>query len=390
ADYFLLQRARPDGTIPTERVAAAVEELQVERAILRQRLGTSSAQDWTPMGPFAIGGRVNAIVAEPGGQVAYLGAANGGVWRTLDWGQNWWPMTDHLGIFSVGALALNPANLNTLWCGTGDANATLDGYDGTGVYVSRDRGATWTHRGLANTAHIAAVAVDPVDTNRIFVGAMGKAFTTDPDRGFYRSLDGGETWTRTLFVNDSTGVSEVVVNPAHPETLFCATWERVRRLTYRRAHGPGCAVWRSVDGGATWTKTVNGLPPAGDDLGRITLAIAPSRPSRVYASVISGAASGFVGLGLFRSEDGGESWQRMDATPTHRNAFGGFGWYFGHVAVAPLDPDDVWVCGVKLLRSQDGGITLVDVTATAHVDQHALWVDPADPARVYLGNDGGF
>jgi len=390
SDYFLLQRARPDGTIPTERFAAAVEELQLERALLRQQLTTSSAQDWAPLGPYAIGGRVNAIVAAAGGNPAYLGAANGGVWRSDDWGDNWWPLTDHLGIFSVGSLALNPQNPNTLWCGTGDANATIDGYDGTGLYVSRDRGVTWAHRGLASTAHIAAVAVDPSDSNRIYVGAMGKAFSTDPDRGFYRSLDGGLTWTRTLFVNDSTGVSEVVVNPAHPETVYCATWERVRRLTYRRAFGPGCAVWRSVDGGGTWTRIVNGLPPAGDNLGRIAIAIAPSQPSQLYASVISGAISGYVGLGLYRTDDGGETWMRADQTGVHRNAFGGFGWYFGHVAVSPLDPDDVWVGGVQLLHSTDGGTILNNETGTAHVDHHALWMDPLDPTRVYLGNDGGF
>src|SRR5262245_18009799 len=186
SEYFFLQRARPDGTIPTERIAAAAEELQFERALRAQQLGTSAAQDWVPIGPNNIGGRVNAIVAEPGGQVAYLGAANGGVWRSEDWGFNWFPMTDRLGIFSVGALAMNPLNVNSIWCGTGDANATLDGYDGTGIYVSPDRGVTWANRGLSETAHIGAVVVDPVDTNRIYVGAMGKAFTTDPHRGFYR------------------------------------------------------------------------------------------------------------------------------------------------------------------------------------------------------------
>ncbi len=390
SDYFFRQRALPDGTIPTERVAAAVEEMLFERALLQRQLGTSSASDWTPVGPYAIGGRVNAIVAATGGVPAYLGAANGGVWRSDDWGVNWQPLTDQLGIFSVGALALNPLNANSLWCGTGDANATVDGYDGTGLYVSRDKGVNWTHRGLRQTSHIAAVAVDPVDTNRIYVGSMGKAFSTDPNRGFYRSLNGGATWTRTLFVNDSTGVSEIAVNPAHPETIYCATWERVRRLTYRRAFGPGCAVWRSADGGGTWTKIVTGLPPAGDNLGRIAIAIAPSRPSRLYASVISGAISGYVGLGLFRSDNAGETWERADLTTTHRNAFGGFGWYFGHVAVAPFDADDVWVCGVQLLHSVDGGAIPEVVTGTAHVDQHAVWLDPADPARVYLGNDGGF
>ena len=390
SDYFYLQRAMPDGTLPSERIAAQVEQLQFERALAGQQLSTSSAQDWTPVGPYNIGGRVNAIVAVPGGTPAYLGAANGGVWRSDDLGVNWLPLTDRLGIFSVGSLALNPLNTNSLWCGSGDANGTIDGYDGTGLYVSRDRGASWTYRGLRETSHISAVVVNPQDTTRMYVGAMGKAFTTDPNRGFYRSLDGGASWTRTLFVNDSTGVSDIAINPLHPDTIYCATWERVRRLKYRRAFGVDCAIWRSADGGGTWTKVVNGLPPAGDNLGRIAIAVAPTRPSRVYASVTSGAISGYVGLGLYRSDDGGETWAKVDLGTAHRNAFGGFSWYFGRILVSPFDADEVWVCGVRLLHSLDGGVTLSDVTGSSHVDMHAMWADPNDANRVYLGNDGGF
>src|SRR5262249_25384756 len=304
----------PDGTIPTERYAAAVEQMQFERALAAQQLGVSSAQDWVPIGPNAIGGRVNAIVAAPGGSPAYLGAANGGVWRSTDQGVSWQPLTDALSLSSIGALALNPQNPSTVWCGTGDANATLDGYDGTGLYVSRDQGIHWEYRGLRETSHISSVVISPADSNRIFVGAMGKAFTTDPNRGLYRSLNGGANWTRTLFVNDSTGVIDIAINPLHPDTVYCSTWERVRRLKYRRAFGVDCAVWRSVDGGTTWAKIMNGLPPAGENLGRIAIAVAPSQPSRLYASVIAGALGSYGGWGLFRSDDGGASWTRTAAS----------------------------------------------------------------------------
>ena len=175
----------------------------------------------------------------------------------------------------------------------------------------------------------------------------------------------------------------------NPESVYCATWTRVRRLTYRRAFGVDCAVWRSADGGGSWTKIVNGLPPAGDNLGRIAIAVAPSRPSRLYASVISGAAGGYVGLGLYRSDDGGQSWLRADVGTAHQNAFGGFGWYFGMLEVTPNNADEVWVGGVSLLRSADAGGTLVNETGLAHVDQHALWIDPTNTARAFLGNDGG-
>src|SRR5262249_37119683 len=158
----------------------------------------------------------------------------------------------------------------------------------------------------------------------------------------------------------------------------------------RRAFGVDCAVWRSADGGSTWSKIVNGLPPAGENLGRIAIALAPSVPSRLYASVITGAASGYGGWGLYRSDDAGEDWVPMAASTVQQQAFGGFGWYFGLLEVAPNNPDDVWLGGVELYRTTDGGATLLDVTGAAHVDHHALWVDPLDASRVYLGNDGGF
>ena len=391
-DMFYLQRAMPDGTIPSERIEAATEQLLFERALASKsgQFATSAAQDWQLVGPVNIGGRVNAIVAHPGGTLAFLGAANGGVWRSTDGGLHWGSVSDKAGMGSVSALTQTPQNLHTLWAGTGDANGTLDGYDGRGLYVSRDDGTSWKYVGLREVAHISSVVVNPADSSKIYVGGMGKAFTTDANRGFYRSLDNGRTWTKTLFVNDSTGVSDIAINPAHPETIYCATWERIRRLKYRRAYGVHCAVWRSADGGGTWTKIINGLPVPGDNFGRVAIAVAPTQPSRVYASVVSGAASGYVGLGLFRSDDGGELWEKVDLGSVHRNAFGGFGWYFGRVVVSPLDANDVWVCGVQLLHSVDGGVTLDNVTSTAHVDQHAVWVDPSDPARVYIGNDGGF
>ena len=392
SDAFYLQRAMPDGTIPSERIEAATEQLLFERALAGKsgQFATSAAQDWQPVGPINIGGRVNAVVGLPGGQTAFLGAANGGVWRSTDGGLHWGAISDAAGMGSVSALTLTPQNSHTIWAGTGDANGTVDGYDGRGLYVSRDEGVSWKYAGLREVAHISSVVVNPADSNKIYVGGMGKAFSTDANRGFYRSLNNGRTWTKTLFVNDSTGVSDIAINPLHPDTIYCATWERIRRLKYRRAFGVHCSVWRSADGGGTWTKIINGLPVPGDNLGRIAIAIAPTQPSRIYASVISGASTGYVGLGLYRSDDGGELWERADLGSVHRNAFGGFGWYFGRVVVSPADANDVWVCGVRLLHSVDGGVTLDDVTSTAHVDQHALWVDPSDPARVYLGNDGGF
>lgn len=393
SDWFGLSRAYPFENIPQGAFRAAVGRAIVDRAAAaRPPAGlatTSGTLTWVNAGPYNIGGRVTAVVAIPGGATAYLASANGGVFKSVNSGVNWTPIFDDYGAFSVGALALDPSDANVLYVGTGESNSSLDSYDGNGLYRSPDGGQSWQHLGLAATARIGRVAVDPSDPNRIFVAAMGRQFSTGPDRGLYRSEDGGATWTRVLFVNDSTGVTDVVISPAHPETVFCATWERVRRPTYRRAHGPGCGIWRSVDSGSTWTRLQTGLPAPSDNVGRIALGIAASRPSTVYAQITTGASPSYVGLGMYRTLDGGDTWARRDVSG-YTDGFGGFAWYFGDVAVDPTDPEKVFAQGQILMRSTDGGAHFSNVTGAAHVDQHGMWIDPANPQRVFLGNDGGF
>lgn len=390
-DWFHAQRAFPGVDIPQAKFQAALEQVTAEREFEASALGTSAATlTWQQVGPFNIGGRVTALAVAPGGTTVYLGSANGGVLKSTNSGLNWAPVTDRNSFFSIGALAMHPSNPEIVYCGTGEANGSVDSYDGNGLWRTSNGGESWKPLGLAATGRIAGVAIDPSNPNHLLVAAMGRQFSTGPDRGLYRSLDGGVTWTKPLFVNDSTGVCDVVFNPLHPETVFAATWERVRRYTYRRAFGPGCGVWRSINGGTSWTRLAGGLPGPSDNVGRIALAVAPSQPSMVYAQVITGASSGYVGQGLYRTTDGGNSWVRRDAGTIFRDSFGGFGWYFGEMAVNPANADQIWTCGVNLLKSDDGGVSFVDVTGAAHVDQHAMWVDPSEPSRVYLGNDGGF
>jgi photosystem II stability/assembly factor-like uncharacterized protein len=390
-DWFFAQRAYPAGVIPDGRMTEALEQARLDRAAasLTTNAGTLT---WTQAGPYNIGGRITALAVAPGGTTLYFGAAMGGVFKSLNSGVNWTPVFDAYGSPSIGALALDPNDPNVVYVGTGEANASVDSYDGEGVFRSTDGGQSWSGLGLANTRRIGAIAVDPSNSNRIFVAAMGSQFSTGPHRGMYRSEDGGSTWSQVLFVNDSTGVTDIAINPAHPETVYCATWERVRHYTYRRAFGPGCGIWRSVDSGTTWTRLTTGLPPPNDDTGRIGLAIAPSRPSMIYAQIVSGSSLGYVGLGLYRSADGGNTWTRRDnpMSTTFRNSFGGFGWYFGEIAVSPTNPEVVYTCGVSILRSIDGGFSFSNVTGNAHVDEHALWIDPSNPSRVYMGSDGGF
>jgi hypothetical protein len=385
SDWFFAQRAFPGGTIDQDAFLAAVGQARSARA----RLATSGGPSWQAAGPYNIGGRVTALAVVPGGSTLYLGAANGGVFRSDDSGVNWTSVLDGELTFSIGALALDPTDPNTVYCGTGEANSAVDTYDGSGLYRTSDGGDSWQHLGLEATRRIGRVAVDPSNPDRIFVAAMGTQFSTNPDRGLYRSEDGGLNWTKVLFVNDSTGCADVVINPAHPETVYCATWERVRHPTYRRAFGPGCGIWRSTNSGTTWTLLQNGLPTPTDSVGRIGLAIAPSRPSTVYAQIIAGSNGGYNGRGMYRTLDGGATWTRRDVSG-YTGIFGGFGWYFGDMAVDPVDPDKVYALGVDMVRSTNGGTNFSTVLGTAHVDNHAIWIDPANSNRIYLGNDGGF
>jgi photosystem II stability/assembly factor-like uncharacterized protein len=394
SEWWEWQRAFPGTSVNQAAFAAALEQARFDRAV--SRLTTTGLGDftWTQVGPYNIGGRVSALAVAPGGTTIYLGSANGGVFKSTNSGVNWTPLLDQAGwnVFSIGAVALDPSNPDIVYVGTGEANNAVDNYDGNGLLRSMDGGQSWQSLGLSATARIARVAVDPSNPSRIFVAAMGTQFSTGPDRGLYRSEDGGQSWSKVLFVSDSTGATDVLVNPAHPETVFCATLERVRHYTYRRASGPECGIWRSADHGSTWTRLTNGLPTPSDSVGRIALGICASKPSIVYAQIGSGNLPGlvWVGLGMYRSLDGGQSWARRDIGTTFRNAFGGFCWYFGDVAVDPNNPDIVYAQGVSLLRSSNGGQSFTTIAGSTHVDQHGLWIDPANSSHVYLGNDGGF
>jgi hypothetical protein len=385
-DWFGLQRAFPVGRVNQEAYQQSLEWMRAERATGFST--TQSSLTWSEAGPFNTGGRVTALAIAPGGTTLYAGAAAGGVFKSTDSGVNWSSSFDQ--VLSIGALALDPTNALVVYVGTGEANAATDNYDGAGVFRTGDGGQSWAYLGLQETRRIARVAVDPAAPSRLFVAAMGAQFTTGPDRGLYRSEDSGQHWSKVLYVNDSTGVCDVVINPAHPETVYCASWERIRRPTYRRTYGPGCGIWRSVDHGTTWTRLQNGLPAASDHVGRIGLGLARTRPSTIYAQIVGGIAESHNGLGFYRSVDGGVTWARRDTPSGFTGSFGGFGWYFGDMTVDPNNPDEVYCCAQSFIRSTDGGVNFTALTGNAHVDFHAIWVDPLAPAHLYAGTDGGF
>jgi photosystem II stability/assembly factor-like uncharacterized protein len=338
---------------------------------------------WRFAGPLR-GGRVLAVAGIPGQPFTYyFGAVDGGVFKTTDGGATWTPLFQHEPAASIGALAVAPSDPEILYAGTGECAIRSDITYGDGMYRSDDGGKTWRCIGLADTRHIGSVLVSPTDPDTVLVAALGHAYGPNAQRGVFRTTDGGKTWTRTLFINDETGVVDLARDPARPNVVFAAAWNARRTpwFQYAPVEGPGSGVYRSDDGGKTWRKLpMTGLPSKG--LGRIGLAVAPGTPGpRVYAVVSAGRKGG-----VYRSDDGGTTWKRTSADPRFLTR----GWYFGRIVVDPKNPDVVYVPHISLYRSTDGGAHFKVIKGSPGGDDfHALWIDPDNPARMILGSDQG-
>jgi photosystem II stability/assembly factor-like uncharacterized protein len=335
---------------------------------------------WRLIGPFR-GGRAVAVAGVPSEPDRfYFGAVGGGVWRTKNAGRTWDPVFDRQPVASIGAIAVAPSDPRVLYVGSGEADMRSDISYGNGVYKSVDGGESWTRVGLADTRQIGRIVVDPGDPNVVFVAALGHGYGPNPERGVFRSRDGGKSWKRVLFKNDDTGAIDLALDPRNSRTLLAALWQTRRPPwnVYPPSNGPGSGLYRSTDGGESWQPVTDGLPS--EKLGRIGVAFAPSDSRRVYAVV--DAEKG----GLFVSGDGGVSWKR---TSSDRRIWER-GWYFGEVAVDPRNPDVVYVSDTALYRSTDGGKTFVPIKgAPGGDDYHQLWIDPRDPTRMIVGSDQG-
>ncbi|MGH8295306.1 MAG: WD40/YVTN/BNR-like repeat-containing protein [Steroidobacteraceae bacterium] len=332
------------------------------------------------LGPAIGGGRVAAVAGIPGDpQVYYVGSAGGGVFKTTDGGLDWKPIFKHEATSSIGAIAIAPSNPNLVWVGTGEANIRNDVIPGAGVYLSTDAGKTWRRMGLKNVGQIGRIVIDPHDPDHVVVAALGQEWTPGPDRGVYVTTDGGKTWRKSLYVNEHTGAIDVAMQPGNGQVLFAATWQALRRPWTLHDGGPGSGIWRSTDGGETWTRLRKGLPKG--TIGRIGLAIAPSDPQRVYALLEAPIGKGT----LFVTNDLGDHWQEV----SDNHAYNVRGFYFTTLEVAPDDPDRIYFMGFQLLESDDGGKTARVIDEPVHVDHHALWIDPTHPKRMIQGNDGG-
>ncbi|MCP4633195.1 MAG: T9SS type A sorting domain-containing protein, partial [candidate division Zixibacteria bacterium] len=286
---------------------------------------------------------------------------------------------------SVGDIAMDPSNPDRIYFGTGEANSSGDSYAGTGIYRTTTGGLNWEFIGLPESHHIGRIAIDPLFTNRIYVAAMGTLFGTNSERGVYRSIDSGDNWEQVLYINDTTGAIDIVINPNNTDEIYAAMWQRIRNPEYRNVGGMNTGIWKSIDGGDTWNELSNGLPPDSPTNGRIGLAISPSNPEILYACYVD--HPGYL-MGVWRSEDGGDSWNSVLVSPGPDD-FSGFGWYFGQIWVHPSDPDMVYLGDVDMWRSSDGGAHWQTITRSMHVDMHTLYQDPDNPSFMVCGNDGG-
>ncbi len=335
---------------------------------------------WRMIGPFR-GGRVLAVTGVPGHpERFYFGAVNGGLWETQDTGRTWQPVFDGQPNGSIGAVAVAPSNPEVLYVGTGEADMRSDIAQGDGMYRSADGGRTWTRIGLEDSQQIGRILVDPRDANRAFVAALGHPYGPNAQRGVFRTLDGGRTWTKVLGPDAAAGAIDLAFEPGNPQVLYAALWQARRTpwSIYPPLEGPGSGLWKSEDGGDHWTRIEGGGFPA--KVGRIGLALSSAAPRRVYA-LVDGPEGG-----LYRSDDAGGHWARTSAD----SRIWARGWYFGRITADPADADRIYVMNTILLRSDDGGRRFVAQSGDFTGDDfHDLWIDPADPRRQIVGSDQG-
>lgn len=334
---------------------------------------------WRNLGPYR-GGRANSITGVPGNdQVYYAGYTGGGVWKTEDAGYNWFNISDgYFKVGTIGDIGVSKSDPNVVYVGSGEhaVRGVTTSY-GDGVYKSEDAGATWKNIGLEGTRHISDIIVHPTNPDIVYIGAQGPVHGPSPDRGVYKSTDGGTTWNKTLYVNEGTGVSGLSMDPSNPRILYAATWEHRRYPWKVESGGPGSSVYKSTDGGETWAKIIKGLP---EMMGKIGIAVSPANPLRVYAIIESDKEVS----GLYRSDNAGSSWSLM----SNNQLITSRSWYYMELAADPQNEDLIYVLNAPLMKSIDGGKTFESMRMI-HGDCHELYINPADGNNIALAEDGG-
>lgn len=378
-----------------ERIKSWEQHLELKRKSIYKNL------EWRAVGPEFQGGRVESIASHPDEPFTiYLGVGSGNIWKTTNHGTTWNPIFEDQPTFAIGCVALAPSNPDIIWVGTGEVLMARSSYAGLGIFKSEDAGKNWQRMGLEGTYHIPKVIIDPENPNVVYAASIGHNYTDNEERGLYKTINGGESWEKILYISEKAGIIDVVMDPSDSRILYAASWERGRKAWDNTNAGEGSGLYKTTDGGKTWEELENGLP-IGEHLGRIGLCIAPSNPDIIYALLENQAPAkdweGRIGGELYRSDDKGESWQK-----THSDKFiTGINYSFCDVRIAPDNEDEVFIAGWKLVHSTDAGKSWEFTSDTVvhllshdirvmHLDMHDLWIDPVNPDRILLANDGGF
>ncbi|MFK7773237.1 MAG: T9SS type A sorting domain-containing protein [Saprospiraceae bacterium] len=384
-EWFYAQRAFPRGEI---NKAAYQNALQYRQQVQSKMRGSGQLEEWEFEGPTNIGGRITDLEMPSNSlETIYAASASGGIFKSENTGQTWTPIFDDAMSLSIGDMEMAPSDNEIIYVGTGEPNAGGGSlaYDGVGIYKTLDGGNNWQHLGLENIGSVGKIEVSPNDPEVAFVAAMGDLFGKNPERGVFRTTNGGTSWEQVLFVSDSTGFVDLAMHPTNPNIIFAAAWERIRRPEYRRYTGASSGIYRTVDGGENWELLTNGLPTLPEDKGRIGLAISPSDPNYVYAYIVN--SDGDLS-GIFRSTDGGDNWGIM-----HKNGINepSFMWWFGKMYVHPESPNTLIVLSlhVHYIQNIETDPEWQTRFQGAHVDQHAIFIHPLDPDFFLAGNDGG-
>jgi photosystem II stability/assembly factor-like uncharacterized protein len=362
---------------------------------------------WRAVGPAFCGGRIQSLAvhtAQP--YTLYVGAGSGSVWKSDNNGLTWTPIFENESTFAIGEIAIAPSDPDIVWVGTGEILMARSSYAGTGVFKSTDAGKTWLNMGLHDSQHIGRVLIDPKDANTVYVAAIGHNFSTNAERGLFKTTDGGTTWSKSLYVNERVGVIDAEMDPVDRNVLYAAAWERDRKPWGHVVAGVGSGFYKSTDAGKSWRKITRGLPD-GKDLGRIGIEIAPSNPKVLYILLDNETLRPGdpkarnprpqpIRGEVYRSDDRGESWTKVNAGDLGTTI--GYDWNL--MKICPDDENEIYVAGNRFLMSKDGGRTYTQIGGTIvpllykekrefPLDHHALWIDPANPDRILLGTDHG-
>lgn len=389
-ENFFIQRSYPDTVFQLEAYNKALQVAHRDYLMLKPLPGqrSGSALVWETEGPGNIGGRINTIAVDPSNSnIIYVGNACGGVFKTTNGGATWNPIFDDQPYLAIGDIEIDPSNPNTIYVATGDPNISGFPFLGDGIYKSTDAGLTWNHIGLTDQRIISHVKVHPLNPNLIYAAAMGLPFQKNNERGLYKSTNGGQTWQQVYFPSDSAGVIDLILNPTDTNVVYISSWNRLRNNAKSLTWGPDCIILKSSDAGQTWQPIMNGIPNAGI-LSRISIEISGSNPNLLYASVLD---STYDIQGIYKTTNGGQNWNAVAMNGLPPDVFMGFGWYFDQLKINPADDNELFVLGVDLYRSTNGGNTWSMAgppwyTYDFHADKHDLVFDGN---TIYCSTDGG-